>query len=99
MLTKLQKIAKIICTPGNKYNYVIQDFDLPYFLDIEGSRDRMTHQIRSKVLNEVIESGLKKMIKFGVTEEIMIIIKECREELRKVKDRVKEVGSGDDDIE
>jgi hypothetical protein len=32
----------------------------------------------------VIEAGMKKMVKQGVTEEAQIIIKECKRELMRV---------------
>ena len=39
-------------------------------IDLDGSGDSKTLEVRKKVLGEVIESGLEKMVKIGISEEV-----------------------------
>jgi hypothetical protein len=75
---------------GNKHQYVLAESELPYILDVEGAKDRMTQEVRQRVLREVVETARKKMGKKGVTEEVLVMLAESRDMLVKAKEQVKE---------
>jgi hypothetical protein len=76
--------------PGNKHQYVLAESELPYILDVEGAKDRMTQEVRQRVLREVVETARKKMVKKGVTEEVQVMLAESRDMLVKAREHVKD---------
>ena len=44
---------------------------------MDGSGDLKTMEVRKRVLAEVMEAGLKKMVKIGVSEEVQVMLKVC----------------------
>jgi hypothetical protein len=69
---------------------VLAESELPYILDVEGAKDRMTQEVRQRVLREVVETARKKMAKKGVTEEVLVMLAESRDMLVKAKEQVKD---------
>jgi hypothetical protein len=69
---------------------MLAESELPYILDVEGAKDRMTQEVRQRVLREVVETARKKMVKKGVTEEVLVMLAESRDMLVKAKEQVKE---------
>ena len=60
-------------------------------MDVEGASDRMSQEVRQKVLREVVEAARKKMVKKGVSEEVLVMLVESRDMLVKAKEQVKDV--------
>ena len=46
--------------------------------------------MRQKVLKEVVEAARKKMVKKGVTDEVLVMLAESRDVLVKAKEQVKD---------
>ena len=64
---------------GNKHSYLLSERDLPFILDVEGAKDRITYEMRKGVLEQVIETGMKKMVKKGLGLETFVTLVESRE--------------------
>ena len=75
---------------GNKHQYVLAESELPYILDVEGAKDRITQEVRQRMLREVVEAARKKMVKKGVTEEVLVMLAESRDMLVKAKEQIKD---------
>jgi hypothetical protein len=90
MLRKLQKLALEMTELGNKHQYLLAESELPCILDVEGAKDRMTQEVRQRMLREVVEAARKKMVKKGVTEEVLVMLAESRDMLVKAKEQVKD---------
>ena len=90
MLRKLQKLALEMTELGNKHQYLLAESELPYILDVEGAKDRITQEVRQRMLREVVEAARKKMVKKGVTEEVLVMLAESRDMLVKAKEQIKD---------